>query len=95
MAITIKIPTPLRQLTEGHKIVEAEGNTVTEVFIDLESRYPETKGEVLDRENKRLFFSIYLNGQDIRSLKKMETSVKDGDQLSIIPAIAGGRWRGN
>ena len=93
MTITIKVPTPLRRLMEGQKIVAVEGKTVTEIFADLESRYPGTKGKLFDSKTKRVYFSIYLNGKDIRSLKKMETPIKDGDQLSIIPAIAGGRWK--
>lgn len=98
MSVKIRIPTPLRGLTNGQRTVEAEGGTVSEVLQSLESHYPGITDKLYDKENRRLFMNIYLNDEDIRILNKVEgkyeinnhTPVKDGDQLSIIPPVAGG-----
>jgi molybdopterin synthase sulfur carrier subunit len=93
MAILVRIPTPLRRLTEGRSTVEAEGKTVSEVLLDLDSKFPGIREKLYDEEALRRFINIYLNDADIRFLNGENTAVKEGDHLSIIPAIAGGIWR--
>ena len=91
MAITIRIPTPLQRLTSGQSEVACEGATVTELLSDLEKRHPGIKERICDEEGKlRRFVNVFVNEEDIRFLKGDQTSVKDGDEVSIIPAIAGG-----
>ncbi|NUN13650.1 MAG: MoaD/ThiS family protein [Myxococcales bacterium] len=94
MAITVKIPTPLRRLTGGKDIVQIEGQSVREVIENLEAAHPGLKTKLCDDEgNVRRFINIYANQDDIRFLDKMETQLKHGDELSIIPAIAGGCFK--
>ena len=90
MAVTVRIPTPLRTLTGGHDEVEAQGRTVAEVIDHLESRHPGIKERVCDEKGIRRFVNVYLNDEDIRFLDNVASAVKDGDTLSIVPAIAGG-----
>lgn len=91
MAIKIRIPTPLRKLTNGADEVMAEGRNITEIIEDLEKNYPGLKERICETDGKlRRFVNIYLNDEDIRFKKNMETELKDSDELSIIPAIAGG-----
>lgn len=90
MAITIRIPTPLRTLTEGKDEVEAKGATIRELIDDLERRHPGVKQRVCDEKGVRRFVNIYQNEEDIRFLDNLDTRVKDGDAISIVPAIAGG-----
>jgi molybdopterin synthase sulfur carrier subunit len=91
MAILVRIPTPLRSLTGGKDEVEAEGHTVGEVIDDLERRHPGIKERLCDERGVRRFVNIYANEEDIRFLENLGTKLKDGDSLSIVPAIAGGR----
>lgn len=101
MPIFVKIPTPLRGLTDGKTTLEAEGGTVSEVLLDLDSRYPGIRDKLYDNETMRLFINIFINDEDIRTLNRAEgryeidlnTPVKDGDQLYLIPPIAGGSGR--
>ena len=94
MAVTVRIPTPLRKLTDGHEEVPADGATVGEVLDALEGRYPGLKRRICDDAgNVRRFVNIYANDEDIRHLEALATAVVDGDELSIIPAIAGGAPR--
>jgi molybdopterin synthase sulfur carrier subunit len=101
MSISIRIPTPLRGLTNGQKTVEVEGKTVSEVLSDLDAKYPGVREMLYDKETLRPLFNLYLNDEDIRVLDKdegryeidMNNPVKDGDQISIIPPIAGGNGR--
>lgn len=90
MAATIRIPTPLRSLTKGHDEVTASGATVREVIDDLEASYPGVRDRLLDDKGVRRFVNIFVGDEDIRFLDGPNTSVKDGDEISIIPAIAGG-----
>jgi molybdopterin synthase sulfur carrier subunit len=90
MAITVRIPTPLRTLTEGKDEVEANGSNVRQVIDDLERRYPGMKERLCDDKGVRRFVNIYANEEDIRFLENLDTQVKDGDSISIVPAIAGG-----
>ena len=91
MPITVRIPTPLRTLTQGKDEVEAKGKNVREIIEDLEKNYPGLKDRLLDDKGVRRFVNIYQNEEDIRFLESLETKVKDGDSISIVPAIAGGR----
>ena len=91
MAVTVRIPTPLRRLTQNQAEVEAEGDTVESLIENLEANYPGIKERICDESgNVRRFVNIYLNDEDIRFLDGSATAVKDGDDISIIPAIAGG-----
>jgi MoaD family protein len=90
MAIRIHIPTPMRQHTEGQAIVEASGTTVQTTLDDLGRKYPAIVQRLFDNGQVRRFVNVYLNDEDIRYLDNLNTSVKDGDELSIIPAVAGG-----
>jgi sulfur-carrier protein len=90
MAIMVRIPTPLRTLTAGKDEVEARGTTVREVIDDLERKYPGMKDRLCDDKGVRRFVNIYQNEEDIRFLDALDTAVKDGDSISIVPAIAGG-----
>ena len=90
MAVTVQIPTPLRQHAEGKPAVDASGATVRAVLDDLGARYPTLAGRLLDNGQVKRFVNLYLNDEDIRYLDSLATAVKDGDELSIIPAVAGG-----
>ncbi|MBI3333205.1 MAG: MoaD/ThiS family protein [Candidatus Omnitrophica bacterium] len=91
MAITVRIPTPLQKLTQDQPEVTADGKTVDDLLKDLERRYPGFKDRLCDPQGRlRRFVNIYVNEEDIRFLKQEATPLKDGDEVSIIPAIAGG-----
>lgn len=89
--ITVRIPTPLRPMTEGKSEVEGKGTTIGEVIDHLNAAHPGFKDRVCDdRGEIRRFINVYLNEEDIRFLTGKDTPVKDGDEVSIVPAIAGG-----
>ena len=91
MPIQVRIPTPLRKLTAGAETVSASGATVAAVVQDVESRHPGLKERICDDAGKvRRFVNLYVNGEDIRFLSSLDTPVKDGDEVSIVPAVAGG-----
>jgi sulfur-carrier protein len=91
MSIPVRIPTPLRKLTSDKEVVAAEGATVREVINDLEKHYPGLKDRICDeKDNVRRFVNVFVNDEDIRFLSESETSLKAGDEISIVPAIAGG-----
>ena len=91
MSARIRIPTPLRRFTGGSEEVGSAGATVGAVVEDLERQFPGIKERLCDEEGRiRRFVNIYVNGDDIRFLSNLETPVKDGDEVSIVPAIAGG-----
>ncbi len=92
MSVKVRIPTPLRNLTEGQELVEVEGKTVDEVIEALQNKYTGLKERICDENGQvRRFVNIYLNSEDIRYIDGKETAVKEGDELSIVPAIAGGK----
>ena len=92
MAISVIIPTALRQYTGGQSTLQLEGTTVGEVLNQLTAQHPDFGKQVLDDRGKlRSFVNLYRNDDDVRYLDGMETTVSDRDELSIIPAIAGGR----
>ena len=90
MSIEVRIPTILRQYTGGEKAVEASGGTLHELITDLDARHPGLRDRLVDDKGLRRFVNVYLNDEDIRFLKNLETPVKSGDEISIVPAIAGG-----
>ncbi len=91
MPITVRIPTPLRTLTGGADEVHAEGVATVGALIDaLEARHPGLKDRLCDEKGVRRFVNIYANDEDIRFLDDLDTKLKDGDSVQIVPAIAGG-----
>ena len=91
MAATVRIPTPLRKLTNNEELVEVSAGTIGQAIGELQTRYPGIKERLLDEAGAvRRFVNVYVNGEDIRYLSKEETPTKDGDTISIIPSIAGG-----
>ena len=88
---TVRIPTPLRKLTQGLEEVNASGGTIGALITDLEAKYPGLKERLCDDKGQvRRFVNIFANDEDIRFLQNLETPVKDADEISIVPAIAGG-----
>lgn len=91
MAVSVLIPTPLRNLTQNQDTVQADAANVTELVNALEVAYPGMGGRLRGDDGiLRRFINIYVNDEDIRFLNGAETPLKDGDQVSIVPAIAGG-----
>lgn len=91
MPTNIRIPTPLRKLTGEREVVQADGATVGELLLSLDTSFPGLKDRICDDAgNVRRFVNVYLNDEDIRFLAENATPVKDGDEISIVPAIAGG-----
>ena len=91
MPVTVRIPTPLRTLTGDEETVSADGETVGEVIADLQRQFPGLEERVCDENGElRRFVNIYHNSEDIRFKNGKDTAVGDGDELSIVPAIAGG-----
>ena len=91
MSATVKIPTPLRKLTNNATTVAADGTTVGQIVESLESAYPGMQERLIDDNGDlRHFVNIYLNGEDIRYIDGLKSSVSDNDELSIVPAVAGG-----
>jgi molybdopterin synthase sulfur carrier subunit len=91
MAVTIKLPTILRKFAGNEARVSAEGSTLAEVLKDLESRYPGiTKNVIAEDGGLHRFINVYVNDEDVRYLGSLETEVKEGDTVSILPAVAGG-----
>ena len=91
MPINVRIPTPLRKLTHDEEIVQVTAATVGAAIAELQNRYPGIKERLTDDAGSvRRFVNVYVNEEDIRFLQNQDTSLKDGDEISIIPAIAGG-----
>jgi molybdopterin synthase sulfur carrier subunit len=91
MAKKVRIPTPLRKLTNNEELVEVNAATIGDVILELQTRYPGIKDRLLDENGSiRRFVNVYVNEEDIRFLQNQQTAIKDGDEISIIPAIAGG-----
>ncbi|MDP6892707.1 MAG: MoaD/ThiS family protein [Verrucomicrobiota bacterium] len=91
MASTIRIPTPLRKLTNDQETIGVESDTVGGAIEELEGKFPGIKERLVDEEGEiRRFVNVYVNEEDIRFLENQDTPLKDGDDVSIIPAIAGG-----
>ncbi len=91
MSVRVRIPTPLRRYTGGAEEVSIEGATIGAVIEQMEAKHTGIKERLCDEAGKvRRFVNIYVNGDDIRFLSGADTAVKDGDEISIVPAIAGG-----
>ena len=90
MAVNVIIPTPLRNATAGQENVTAEGSNITELFANLIAEFPRIGATLYDGEALRRSVNVYVNGEDIRFLENSSTKVKDGDEVSILPAFAGG-----
>lgn len=89
--VKVRIPTPLRPLTKGQGEVQAKGANITEMIEGLNTAHPGLKDRLCDEHGElRRFVNIYVNEEDIRFLKGKDTALKDGDEVSIVPAIAGG-----
>lgn len=91
MTVSVRIPTPLRKFTDGNESVEVEGSTVGEALGNLAEAHPELKKRIFDDSGSvRRFVNVFANDEDIRFQESLDTEVSDGDQVSIVPAIAGG-----
>ena len=92
MAVRVRIPTPLRSLTKGVADVQVKADTVTDLIEDLERQYPGLRDRLVEENGElRRFINIYVNQEDVRFLQGEKTSLKDGDEVVIVPAIAGGQ----
>lgn len=92
MSISVRIPTPLRRVTNGADRVAVEGDTLGQLIDSLESQYPGIKGRLCDEDGElRNFVNVYVNGEDVRFMQGLGTATKSGDEVSIVPAVAGGR----
>ena len=91
MGVTVRIPTPLRRMTGGADKVELDVADLSQMIDTLENDYPGFKERLLDEDGElRYFVNIYVNGEDIRFDQGLRTSIKSGDEISIVPAVAGG-----
>ena len=92
MSIHVRIPTPLRKFTGGRDTIEATGASIGAILADLDAKHPGLRERICDADGSvRRFVNLYINGDDIRFLDNLNSPVKDGDEVSIVPAIAGGR----
>ncbi|MEV5572620.1 MoaD/ThiS family protein [Spirillospora sp. NPDC052269] len=90
MAIEVRIPTILRNLTDGSKAVEGKGGTLDELFSDLDTRHPGLRAKLVKDGKLLKFVNVYLNDEDVRFLGGLGTELTDGDSVTILPAVAGG-----
>jgi len=91
VSVSVRVPTILRPYTQGVSEVSAEGSTLIEVLDSLDGSYPGIKGRVLDESGElRRFVNVYVDDDDVRFADGLQTAIKDGGQVSIIPAVAGG-----
>jgi len=90
MAIEVRIPTILRQYTGGAKAVDGAGDTLAAVIDDREGRHPGLRDRLVDNDGLRRFVNVYLNDEDVRFLDGLKTEVRDGDSVTVLPAVAGG-----
>ncbi len=91
MSVVVRIPTPLRRMTNGAAQVEMDSSNMGELVEKLDATYPGFKDRLIDENGElRYFVNLYLNGEDVRFLEGLATSVNSGDEVSIVPAVAGG-----
>ena len=90
MAIEVRIPTILRTYTGGEKAVDGAGSTLAELIDDLEGNHPGIKDRLIEGSDLRRFVNVYVNDEDVRFTGSLETALSDGDQVVILPAVAGG-----
>lgn len=91
MSVTVRIPTPLRKLTNDLDVVSGDGGTLVACIEGLEAEYPGLKERIFDETGQlRRFVNVYVNGEDVRFQQGVQTALKAGDEVSIVPAVAGG-----
>jgi sulfur-carrier protein len=91
MAIEVRVPTILRSYTNGEKAVEGAGDSVAELLADLDAKFPGLRARLITEDGSlHRFVNVYVNDEDVRYLGSLETEVRDGDTISILPAVAGG-----
>ena len=91
MSATVRIPTPLRKVTNGEEKASVDAGTMVEVVESLEEQFPGLKARICDDDGElRSFVNVYVNGEDIRFLDGMGSAISSGDEISIVPAVAGG-----
>ncbi|MEE1752299.1 MoaD/ThiS family protein [Streptomyces sp. SP18CS02] len=90
MAIEVRIPTILRTYTDGAKAVQGSGATIADLLADLETRHAGIRARIVDGDQLRRFVNVYLNDEDVRFLDGISTKLADGDNVTILPAVAGG-----
>jgi MoaD family protein len=90
MSVTVRIPTQLREATDGEPTADVDGSTVGEVLDSLYERYGELRSRIAEDGGLRRFVNVYVGDEDIRFLDGLETPVSDGDEVTILPAVAGG-----
>ena len=92
MSVIVRIPTPLRALTEQQDVVQADGGTLLNLVQDLERQYPGMEQRIVDEDGEiRRFVNLFVNGEDVRFLDGLATALGQGDEVSIVPAVAGGK----
>jgi molybdopterin synthase sulfur carrier subunit len=91
MSVMVRIPTPLRRLTKGQDKVSVEGETLGDIIASLEEQFPGIRARLCDDQGQiRNFVNVYVNGEDVRFLDGLDTATKSGDEISVVPAVAGG-----
>jgi sulfur-carrier protein len=91
MSVKIRIPTPLRTLTNDQDVISGDGGTLAAAIEGLEASYPGIKDRICDDTGEiRRFVNVYINGEDVRFLNGLDSELKSGDEVSIVPAVAGG-----
>lgn len=91
MSIVVRIPTPLRRLTNGQDKVDVDGDSLGGVIDAMNEQYPGIRERICDDQGQlRNFVNVYINGEDVRFLQGLETATTDGDEVSVVPAVAGG-----
>jgi MoaD family protein len=91
MAVKVLIPTPLQKFTNNQATLECSGSSISELLESLEQNYPGIKSRLCDEQGQpRRFLNLYVNSEDIRFLEGTQTALKEGDEVSIVPAVAGG-----
>lgn len=91
MSVSVRIPTPLRSLTSEQDVVEAAGETLQHLVLDLERQFPGIGDRIIDEDGEiRRFVNLFVNGEDVRFLEGLHTTLNQGDEISIVPAVAGG-----
>ena len=91
MAVTVRIPTPLRRITNGERVVTVSGSDLGQALADLDRRFPGIRAKILDERGEVLqFVNIFVNEQDVRFLAGLQTPLEEGAEVSIVPAMAGG-----
>ncbi len=94
MAVEVRIPTILRTYTDGAKVVDGSGSTLSELIDDLEARHTGIKDHLVEDRDLRRFINVYVNDEDVRFTGALDTPLKDGDSVTVLPAVAGGSVAG-